>query len=216
MNPELLIERFPRLYHMAEDGSWPSIKKNGLLSTSRLLDLYDVRGRERAALEQRHRPESVSIRQAGLPVAVVRDQKPMSDAGLQRCLQDGLAPKDWYRTLNSMCFFWLTEERLFRLLEAKPYRTLSHTVLTVDTASILFSHSKRVRLCPINSGCTKPFPHERGKDTFLPIVQYPFDDWDKKRSRKDPIVEFAVLDGVLDIAKHTIEVRRMTGRKVLK
>lgn len=34
-----LISRFPTLYHMAEDGTWPSISSRGLLSTRALVDL---------------------------------------------------------------------------------------------------------------------------------------------------------------------------------
>ena len=35
---------YPPLYHMAAEGSWPSIQRHGLLSTSALLDLYEVCG----------------------------------------------------------------------------------------------------------------------------------------------------------------------------
>jgi hypothetical protein len=50
---EELVSIYPRLWHMAEDGSWPSIADNGLLSTSALLDLYGVSGKSRA--RSRHR-----------------------------------------------------------------------------------------------------------------------------------------------------------------
>jgi hypothetical protein len=54
--------------------------------------------------------------------AVIRDQKPMSDGGLVRALQDGLKPRDWYRILNKKVFFWLTRERLETLVNAREYR----------------------------------------------------------------------------------------------
>lgn len=60
MTPDEVIVTFPRLWHMAADGSWPSIRDRGLLSTSALLDLYEVTGDERVSLESRHRPESVA------------------------------------------------------------------------------------------------------------------------------------------------------------
>ncbi|MEG9861289.1 MAG: hypothetical protein V6Z81_02105 [Parvularculales bacterium] len=44
---EELIENCPKLYHMAERGSWSSIEKQGLFSTSALLDLYGYTGEER-------------------------------------------------------------------------------------------------------------------------------------------------------------------------
>ncbi len=82
MDAATLVTRFPRLWHMAEDGSWPSIQSKGLLSTSSLLNLYKISGAERSAIEARHRPQSVPIDYKGLPRAVVRDQKPMSDAAV--------------------------------------------------------------------------------------------------------------------------------------
>ena len=209
-----LVARYPRLWHMAEDGSWPSIQRYGLLSTSALLDLYQINGRERDAIESRHRPQSVEIQGQGSARAVVRDQKPMSDNGLSRCLQDGLSPEEWYRILNSKSFFWLTKQRLLTLLNARPYRELAHTVLSVDTASLVGAHEANVRLSPMNSGCTKPFPHPRGQNTFLPISEYPFD---QRRNRgADAIVELAIEGGVPDIAQHVISVRRMRGTATIE
>ena len=40
MTVDELLATYPRLWHMAMDGSWPSIEKRGLLSTSALLELY--------------------------------------------------------------------------------------------------------------------------------------------------------------------------------
>ena len=45
-----LIANYPRLFHMAEDGSWDSIKQNGQLSTSALLNLYGVDAAQRLEL----------------------------------------------------------------------------------------------------------------------------------------------------------------------
>ena len=71
---------------MAERGAWPSIRANGLRSTSALLDLFGVEGEERRAVEAVRRPEGVTLTAAGLDPVVVRDQKPMTDEGLRRCL----------------------------------------------------------------------------------------------------------------------------------
>lgn len=214
MDIETLIEKYPRLWHMAEDGVWPSIERYGLLSTSALLDLYEIRGAECDAIEREHRPVSIEINRHGLARAVVRDQKPMSNNGLARCLQDRLTPEDWYRILNRKSFFWLTERRLSTLLNARPYRGLPHTVLTVDTASLVEVHAARIRLCPMNSGCTKPYPHPRGRGTFLPIAEY---DFAARRARgNDAIVELAVEGGVPDVAQHVISVHRVQGGAILE
>ena len=47
LTPAYISERWPRLYHMAEAGSWPSIKERGLLSTTALLDLFELEGESR-------------------------------------------------------------------------------------------------------------------------------------------------------------------------
>ena len=79
-----LCERFPRLYHMAQLGSWPSIQEHGLLSTTALLDLFELRGDERFRIESCHRPESIPIDNSKYGRAVIRDQKPMSDRSVRK------------------------------------------------------------------------------------------------------------------------------------
>lgn len=56
-----MIEDCPTLYHMAEVGSWPSIRTHGLLSTSAVLDLVELSGSARFEVESARRPESVEI-----------------------------------------------------------------------------------------------------------------------------------------------------------
>lgn len=206
-----LTERFPRLFHMAEAGSWPSIQKHGLLSTSALLDLFEVKGSEREALEARHRPESVTIRHSKHGTAVVRDQKPMSDAALRKCLRDDLSPSDWYRLLNGRVFFWLSEGRLERLLGARAYRDKRQTILTLDTARLLARHEARVLLSPLNSGSTIMKPQPRGRDTFLPMAEYDFAHWSKKRGREDSVVELTVEYSVPDIRDFVLRVEEVGG-----
>lgn len=212
---EELIKNYPVLYHMAENGSWDGIKKHGLLSTSALLNLYDYQGLEREKIESFHRPESVKINSEGMPDAVIRDQKPMYDSGLERCLQDNLKPKDWYEILNSKIFFWTSEERLHRLLTAGAYVNDEHDVLTIDTALLVEEHQKEILLSSMNSGCTKPFPHPRGLDTFQTIEDYPYSLWLKKRRVWDAVVEVCVEGGVINIEKMVRQVRRMRGKEVL-
>jgi hypothetical protein len=185
---------------------------------SALLDLFEKNGEEREKLETRHRPDSVAITHPTRgDAAVIRDQEPMSDESLRRSLGlSGLEPIDWYRILNSKVFFWLTEERLTRLLGASAYREDEHCVLTVDARSILSDHEKDIRLSPINSGCTKPFPWPRGNDTFLKMSDYPFGDWFKKRAGVDPVVEVAVEQGVREITKYVLRVELRQVARISK
>ena len=84
MDPERLGFRHPVLYHMAEDGSWESIRERGLLSTTALLDLFGVDGERRQAIESARRPEMVAVEHPKLGTALVRDNKPMQEKALLR------------------------------------------------------------------------------------------------------------------------------------
>lgn len=209
MNEADLLSTYPRLWHMAEDGSWPSISKHGLLSTSAALDLCGVHGAERFSIESQRRPHSVVLSPTGSPSMVIRDQKPMSDGALEKCLEDDLTPEQWYRILNQKTFFWLSRPRLRRLLGARAYRNLAHTILTVDTATLVAVHRDQILLSPINSGSTIMKPQPRGLGTFLPIDQYPFHEWRKKRSLAEAVVELAVVESVPDILDHVLAVHRV-------
>lgn len=203
-----LIETFPRLWHMAEDGSWPSIRAHGLLSTQALLDLYGVAGEARSALLSHRRPRSVPLARAGLPGAVVRDQKPLSDEGLRRCLDPGVTPRQWYETLNAHVFFWLSRGRLRRLLGARAYRDAPQTVLTLRTATLVAAHRDRIRLSPINSGATILKPQPRGAGTFRAIGEYDFAARRRGRRPEEAVVELLVRGGVPDAAAHVLAVHR--------
>lgn len=200
---------------MAEDNSWPSIREHGLLSTSALLDLFDVRGGARARIETQHRPESVTIVHPQHGTAVVRDQKPMREGPLAACLQGGMTAREWYRLLNGMVFFWPTEARLSRLLGARPYRDVTHTVLIIDTAALLRDHAAGVLLSPINTGSTIYRAAPRGRDTFRSIAAYPFDDRRRLRGLRDAVAEVAVRRAVPRIADYIVRVDRRRGGRVL-
>jgi hypothetical protein len=211
-----LVEDCPTLYHMAEQGSWSSISERGLLSTTALLDLYRVNGRERDFIENKRRARSVPIEQFGLPRAVIRDQFPLTDSGLLRCLPSHISPADWYRLLNSRVFFWLTKSRLLRLLNAGTYRTEAHDVLEISTQGLLENYFDKIWFCPMNSGCTKPMPHPRDEDTFLRIPAYPYSLWRAKRPRGERVVELVVDHGVPDIRKYVTRVVEMKGNEELR
>lgn len=212
MKLQALIARYPRLYHMAERDTWPSIKANGLLSTTAVLDRFKVKGARRLALEEGHRPEKVMVGPAQSGV-VLRDQKPMRPSRLQDALIDGTTTEQWYKFLNGRVFMWAEERRLFGLLGARDYRGLEHDVLTIDSEALLTKYENSVWLCRMNSGNTWPVPHPRGMDDFKRISDYPT----KVRSGAPhkEVVEVVVDYSIPDIAEYVVEVRRMQGRTVL-
>lgn len=215
MSPEEFAGHYPRLYHMAEAGTWDSICRHGLLSTSALLDLFEIRGDERAAIERARRPEIVVVSHRRYGDATIRDQKPMSDLALRRCLK-GMSLEHWYRTLNRKVFFWVSEDRLWRLLVARAYRSRKHCVITVDSANMLVRHSDRITLSPINSGSTIYKPQPRGEGTFKSLIEYPFDCWRRRRNVRDAVVELAVDYSVPDIRDFVVRVAHVKGRRVVE
>jgi hypothetical protein len=206
LDPERLSSHYPVLFHMAESGSWESIRERGLLSTSALLDLFEVGGEERFAIESARRPEIVRLEHPEHGVALVRDNKPMQEKSLEKCLR-GRTPCEWYELLNWRVFFWVEWKRLLKLLGAKAYRDRPHLVLEVDTAELLERHADRVTLSPINSGATFALgPTPRGPDTFRRIVDHPEDK---------PVVELAVDYAVPDVADLVLSVSCWHGAERL-
>jgi hypothetical protein len=188
---------------MAEPGSWQSIRKLGLLSTSALLDLFDVSAATRLPLETCRRPRSVTITHPVHGKAVIRDQKPLSEKRLASCLTNGLTVKEWLRFLNDRVFFWLEEKRLNVLRGAEAYREQRQCVLTVDVRGLVEAHAESILLTHMNTGATRPFAFPRGRETFCTVEGY-------KRRRA---VELTVKRGVRNILNFAVKVEELGGGK---
>jgi hypothetical protein len=202
-----IAERWPRLYHMAEAGSWPSIERRGLLSTTALLDLFEISGVERDAIEATRRLVSVKITHPGHGEAWIRDNKPINATVLRRTL-DGISEADWYRTLNGRVFFWLTEDRLNKLRKAGAYSGREHDILTIDTGRLLEAHGHEVELAHLNTGAVHAgAKYLRGAGTFRSIDDYHWADR-LRVARSEPIVELTVPYSVPDIVELVVSVDR--------
>lgn len=208
LTADYIAERWPNLYHMAEGGSWPSIERYGLRSTTALLDLFEVEAPDRDTIEAARRPESVKIHHAVHGTVWIRDNKPINETVLRRTLV-GISEPDWYRLLNGRVFFWLSEDRLTRLRHAPPYRARPHDILTVSTERLLAAHANEVELSPLNSGAVHPAAnYPRGAQTFQPIARYP---WAKRVAVApgEPVVELTVRYMVADIGSLITDVRTL-------
>jgi len=206
-----LAKYFPALYHMAEDGSWDSIRRHGLLSTTALLDLFEYSGDVREAIEARRRPSSVAVTHPIHGKAVIRDQAPISDAILKRCLTD-MEPAQWYRSLNARVFFWLGARRLHGLLNANLYRARTHTILTLNTYAMVADHAGAVVVSRINSGATHRGGSPRGSETFVRLADYPFRVGRRSEaSIRESLAELAVDYSVPDVERYVTRVDRMLG-----
>jgi hypothetical protein len=208
MNIQNFVQKYPYLYHMAEANTWESIRDNGLLSTTAILDYHGVSGVDREAYEFLHRPKMMEVSSTAHQLMVLRDQIPMPPNRMAIGLRNGITPSDWYFFLNQKVFFWATRERLMTLLNARHYRNVEHDVLTVDTASFINDYANRVSICHMNSGNTFPIPHMRDYSIFTSIDAYP------TKANGDPIKEVAEVTinySVPDIHNYTIKVERIVG-----
>ena len=215
MTEEELIYHYPRLWHMAHTGSWPAIRDHGLMSAEALLQAYGVRGDSLHRLGSARRSESVPLQAENLPGAVLRDQKPMDDARLARCLDDGLTPREWYELLNSRTFFWLSRSRIWKLLRARAYRNVTQTVLTLDTARLVAAHRDRIWLSPINSGATLFNPPRRGIETFRRVADFPFEQRSTTRSKDENVVELVVGHSVPDVGNYVLAVHEVRNDEIV-
>ncbi len=198
------------VYHIAERSNWESVQRHGLLSTVALLDRARVHGPLREALVKEQRKDEHALPDG----VVIRDQKPMSSAALERCLV-GMTPSEWYALLNAKVFFWFSVERLNRM--RRVYSAAPQVVLTVDTALLLERHGAATSLSPFNSGNARRAPARRGRSTFVPYKEWLRSGWDtetaavgaRPRPRRHLPVELTVEQAVPDILEMTVDVREL-------
>jgi hypothetical protein len=169
---ELIPSGFaPRyFYHLAEPANLASIRRHGLLSTERLLNVAKVPENEREAILCQHRPESVVLANG----AIIRDQKPMPPHLIARALPKDVSPCEWYRFLNGFVFLWSNRERFERHLGAcgRP-----QILLAFDASQLLKQLGDSIYLSPINSGNARRRPAPRSIDTFVPYREWLKSGW---------------------------------------
>jgi hypothetical protein len=197
---------------MAESGSWASIRKNGLLSTTALLDNFKITGKRRHHLESEQRKESVVLGDLPCGPATIRDQIVLNESALRKNL-DGMTTGEYYKLLNGKTFFWAQRERLERLLKGRQYKNRFHDVITVDTKSMVEKHRADLWLSRINSGAFFG-SGRRGIGTFRTVEDYPFEEI-RRKQKEDAVVEVAIDYAVKDIAQMTLRVECWKGEKIV-
>lgn len=202
VTPQTFSELYPRLYHLAHQDAWEPIRRHGLLSTSSLLELWEVNGKERSAIEKEIRRNEVELRHPRRGTIFIRDQKPMCESKLRKALID-CTVAEWCRLLNGRVFFWPTLERLITHISARHNRGKKHLVLTLDSYRLAAAYEKTITLCPLNSGNTIPFAQRRGTESLMRMSAYPFQER-LARGAYYTVVELAVETGVPDILEYVV------------
>jgi hypothetical protein len=112
---------------------------------------------------------------------------------------DDMTPREWYELLNRRVYFWPTQQRLERLLQARAYRGRQHTILEIDTRALVEAHANHIHLASINTGSTLFNPPRRGPQTFFTIADYPFEERRNRYGLHAAIGEVSADYAVLDI-----------------
>ena len=154
--------------------------------------------------------------------AVIRDQGPLNEETLkkqlahQSRLRSGIPTlEESHRRQNDRVFFFPTKEKAEELAEKYRKKGAPQKILVVCTKSLIEAHRERIELAAYNSGSTE----HQGEDVvskgwekwhdelFLPLDDYDYEHWLKKRGRNGgPVREVTVRGGVPDIAKHLVDM----------
>lgn len=192
------MAKYPTLWHLADEQSWPSIQRNGLLSTQELLRRWQVPVAEADVLLSQRRASPVLLDDPEHGMAVLRDQHPLSEDRLAPVLTSGMDVEGWLRMLNGFVFFFPSKAGVQTLYAA--YSDRPAVVIQVRTRTLVAEHDARIRLAGINTGNTMRRPAPRGPDTFLSIRRY---DHTKRK-----VQEVAVMEAVTDLSDHLMSVER--------
>jgi hypothetical protein len=200
-----------QVFHIAEAVNWPSIQRDGLLSTDALLR-RDGLAPEIERRVRGYRPAGMS-----LPNGIhVRDQSPMPPEALGRCLDDGLTPEDWYRLVNGCVFFWIDPERVERHLHA--LRRRAQVLLTIDAEALAEAYATAAFVTPFNVGAARRKPARRGLRTFVPLGRWSLDGWaaeavngTRPRSPSHPPSELVIRGTTVDIMPYVVGVREIAA-----
>ncbi len=216
MTPEELATLHPRLYHITIN-SWEDVKQHGLLSTTALLDLYQVPDDEKQRLRTMIRPLGITLQHNSLPTITLNDNTPLKASILSKKLEDSLTIADWMEILNERVFFWPDEELMENHLQAF-LRALKEDklgegkreidVLVIDTLSLAKAYADKIQFCAINSGTAIRNAATRGLSTFTPMLDHDYKTWRGLRGKKDTIKEVTVLNSICNIEQYVIEVRK--------
>jgi len=200
-------------YHLAEPDNWPLIRRHGLMSTERLLDLAKVTEKEREAILFQHRPESVVLPNG----IIIRDQRPMPPHLIARALSKDVSPSAWYRFLNRFIFLWSTRARVERHLRACGGRP--HVLLAFDASRLLDQLGDKIYLSPINSGNARRRPVPRSPLIFVPYREWVETGWrtlgDESRAPRCPPAEI-LLEGNLPLKPFLVSAGLTEGSRSLE
>lgn len=168
MDIEKFINDRPYLYHLTCKENAQNIVSTGqLLSANELIRLSG--NRAYYAIRKQRRADHQEIVIDGNSY-FLRDQRPISEKNLAKCLPDDWTVGDFLYHLNERVFMWPTIARLSS--HYRRYRLEEPVIFRFSTRQIIEANP-HVKFCRLNSGATRSnasyggAPPDRGPDTFL-------------------------------------------------
>jgi len=175
MEIEKFIALRPYLYHLTcKENAEKIIAGHRLYSANELIRLSGKK--ENHAISRKRRTKSTPILIGG-ETFFLRDQLPISEVNLAKCLTDNWTISDFLNHLNDRVFMWPTVLRLTS--HFKTYESEKPVIFRFSTADILAANP-HVKFCRLNSGATRSnsylngAPPERGPRSFLSASEF---DW---------------------------------------
>ena len=167
MNLEKFIEQRPYLYHLTNIQNAENIlAEKKLYSTNSIIELS---GDNPDNLNKRRRTDHTEVK-VGEKSFFLRDQRPISELALAKCLTDNWKVPDFIYHLNDRVFMWPTIDRLWRHFNR--YEHENPIIFRFPTKEIIETNP-HVKFCRLNSGATRANSYlggkapERGQHTFL-------------------------------------------------
>ncbi len=173
MDIKKFIEKKPFLYHLTSSINVDRILDHGVLfSANQLLAMSDHKAH--ILIQKQKRKGHLEIQIDGKKYSL-RDQRPISELALGKCLTDGWEVADYLYHLNDRVFMWPTIERLTR--HFKRYQNEKPVIFRFQTDELL-RINPNAKFSRLNSGATRANSHlggkppQRGLETFLSAENY--------------------------------------------
>jgi hypothetical protein len=173
MDIESFIEHSPFLYHLTcEQNAKNIINTKKLFSANVLIDMSE--NSTYLNIKNRKRFDHKSISVKGIEV-FLRDQRPISELALSKCLTNNWAVGDFLFYLNARVFMWPNINRLQRHFNR--YADEKPVIFRFSSKDIL-NENPTAKFSRLNSGATRANSYlggkapARGINTFLPFNEY--------------------------------------------
>jgi len=177
MDIEKFINKNEFIYHLTDNRNWNTIREDRLLlSAESIVNRSNLDVEEKASILNNRRPFHKMVIIDGESY-FLRDQKPISEKNLNKCLTEGWTSANFIFLLNSRIFFWPNLKRLWS--HYNRYSNENPIILKVPTR-VLLEINDQAEFCRLNSGATRSnsylngAPPSRGEGTFLVAHSFPF------------------------------------------